>query len=1312
MSSKDFSIKQLVAYCLDYANLTTTDALTRSVSTGKIPSGLIDIDEVIFKSTKDKFTFRLRIAISEKEKDELDDAELEELNAIIERDRRVIEKIDEIDKKIRTQSYTKQVVLETGFAHFDAKKIKNSFLAKRTYEETDDVESFSRSLLQLPINISISYLNRNFIEVEIGLRDDSVSILINKFKDCIPQTKFDDLFSFVAESESKEKSYLPINKSFTDELWNRIYAQLRNIGAKNITERPNYSDCEIKLIGKANYFLTEDLDAITDIDEEVLLETAISGFISNDEMDIEESVSDKGDTEIFFPFPYDKWQLRTLGITKNKAIIVEGPPGTGKSQTIANLLVHLAATGNRVLFASQKDQAVRGVKDKLKELEIPFLFGYIPDRNSPLHSDEDERDSAANTLISLDKEFQKQPLLKDQKLPLECVDIFKSIFNRYTNIERELFDTTSKRNQLAKYGDFAKFSINKERYDEYRDYLREFGSIKQAIDDFEAGNERYIEIKDKMYRDLEITLDEEIEIINNIIGKFKVIMPERAGFINKKIVDIKLLNMLKSVAKNLIQEIYRDIEVILFDKDSTKTQKLRELELLKEYFEYSNCVARRDELIEQGKISYLKERQLFVSLGKLIGEEGEEQVFNRINEYNTLQDKLDGLLSPLKNNSQSGYRNINDIRKAVRDLQKYYRKDTVSYVRNRLLSNIDKLKMSKATRATLKQLARSLTKSKKAYKTFDKLKHDENNFDVMSEVLPIWMMSLDDVNRIIPLKAGAFDYVIMDEASQCNLAYAVPTMFRSKHTIFFGDSLQMRDTNTLFKSNEQLSSIAKKHHVPDQFQIKAEEDTIKSIMDIASLAGFKTAILKNHYRSPKELIGFSNQNYYEKVGRPLDVINDRILTYKDTNRVLINHVINVDKSLEDSEKTNHTEARYIKSLIDDIRNDDQLKNKSIAVLTFFNEQAELLLREINDDSIKISTIEGIQGDERDIVIYSFVITDATSGKKRYIALTGEGGEIRKGANEGRVNVAFSRARQQVHCVTCIPPTSWPDGVWIKKYLEYVEDNGFIQRQSKKDLHFDSHFEEEVFDYLTSSLPEKVYVIQTQVESCGFKIDQVITNIKSGKKLAIECDGPTHFENGDGQVYVDNDWERQAVLETAGWNFYRISCFDWSDNEKSVKKDVLDFIERYFSESSNHQTSKIVRDIKQLEIQPSEEPLNLYKTNIKRSSRHQSDTKEKYEEVNLRENRSRLPGGLDISTKNTKQSFSVGSRGVDQEKFGRYLASHVGNTIRVHYQSMRAGSAQSLRELRLHSYDAVYFYAARRGDDKSYRYRRDRVIEYK
>src|SRR5690606_547989 len=142
-----------------------------------------------------------------------------------------------------------------------------------------------------------------------------------------------------------------------------------------------------------------------------------------------------------------------------------------------------------------------------------------------------------------------------------------------------------------------------------------------------------------------------------------------------------------------------------------------------------------------------------------------------------------------------------------------------------------------------------------ANKTFDRLKHDENNFNAMSAVIPIWMMSLDDVSRIVPLKKNAFDYVSIDEASQCNFAYAFPAMFRARHTIFFGDTLQMRDDNIMFKSNDQLNAIAKKHRIPEVYQIKAEEDTVKSVMDIAHLNGFMTTTLKYHYRSPKELIG-------------------------------------------------------------------------------------------------------------------------------------------------------------------------------------------------------------------------------------------------------------------------------------------------------------------------------------------------------------------------------------------------------------------------------------------------------------------------
>ena len=80
------------------------------------------------------------------------------------------------------------------------------------------------------------------------------------------------------------------------------------------------------------------------------------------------------------------------------------------------------------------------------------------------------------------------------------------------------------------------------------------------------------------------------------------------------------------------------------------------------------------------------------------------------------------------------------------------------------------------------------------------------------------------------------------------------------------------------------------------------------------------------------------------------------------------------------------------------------------------------------------------------------------------------------------------------------------------------------------------------------------VIRNQVPSCGFKIDFTITSQATGKSLAIECDGPMHFQDEGETVYVDSDMERQEVLEKAGWQFYRIRYSDWL--EKSEAREDL------------------------------------------------------------------------------------------------------------------------------------------------------------
>ena len=142
----------------------------------------------------------------------------------------------------------------------------------------------------------------------------------------------------------------------------------------------------------------------------------------------------------------------------------------------------------------------------------------------------------------------------------------------------------------------------------------------------------------------------------------------------------------------------------------------------------------------------------------------------------------------------------------------------------------------------------------------------------------------------------------------------------------------------------------------------------------------------------------------------------------------------------------------------------------------------------------------------------------------------------------------------------MPIEEIPKRIWIKKYLEYARDNGEIDFYSVKLKPFDSDFEKEFYNFARSNLP-KGYRIQNQVESCGFKIDFAISNIKNGKEIAIECDGPTHFSNEIDEeygIYIEDDEERQRVLEAAGWEFSRIKYSDWI-NEKFNRNLILDNI---------------------------------------------------------------------------------------------------------------------------------------------------------
>ncbi|MGH7234298.1 MAG: AAA domain-containing protein, partial [Candidatus Saccharimonadales bacterium] len=1214
------SLKQLAKYCRDYIDLVSPSLLSRQAKQVVVPKEILDAtplyqqnDEIDYESLTLPLNLEPKIEQLDLE-DEVSE-ETDELEELTEEDRNklaIARVLDDIYRKYETSSYTKQVSLRFGRVSFQAQPINDS--ADEEVEENAGYKRVEQHLFSVPVSISYSD-SGGARHYSLIIEDTMVTTNVGFLNEFLPQENRDELFKFIAQSEAEELTSIPIDPSYVDELWSKITHLLREADARDISPVPDMDNVLVILLPKVNYFLSQDLQGIIEAaDDEAMLDTSLSAWVDDRDMSISESSDDDGSQELFFPFPYDNSQLQVLGKLGNRAAVVEGPPGTGKSQTIANILSHLAATGQKVLFVSQKDQAVRGVKDKLKTLDIPYLYGYLPDRSSRLHSEDDEKDSAANSLKGIAQALYNPSSSADPKAALVKLHEYKPQFDTSIESERKYFDLHNEWLQLDAY-DFGENSpkITQEWHNDLKKLLSDIDESQNLIAKLEDVQKKLAKNiseeegaqKTALTKSAEITkkfsdeshydwIDDEHELLrgltyadvmnmmHELLSSFEDHATDRkSNFIKSKLNNMKLTKELNSSIESLPREMYESLREIVFSEDS-KTKRFMKLKEITAYFSakdtLDNRVHNHKEKAHEISLSMTANIKKFEDATINLKEQSKKLTSVQL-EASDMR-RIDALVTQygattfesiahryeLKNQLDVfKILNPNLINEEIIREKSAYKSNIRDYLKNRLALRVEEFRRVKQYRATLESIGRKLSKTKKAYKTFDALKSNPENFDAMSGIIPIWMMGLDDASRVLPLAQNIFDYVIIDEASQCNISYALPAMYRSKHTILFGDTLQMRDTTTAFKSNERLVALANKHKIPEDLQIKATEDSVKSVMDIAKLAGFQTTVLRNHYRSPVELIGFSNEWFYEPRGRKLQVINDDIIA-TDEGRVLTNHIVVPNSAAELSEKTNVTEAVYIRdTLLPKIKADPQTADKSIAILTFFNEQAELLRRVITDDNIKISVIEGIQGDEKDIVIYSFVIK-SPQDKRRYIALTGESGEIRKEVNEGRVNVAFSRARLQVHAVTSIAPNLWPDGIWIKRYLEYVEERGRVNRLTKSDQQFDSKFEENVYDFLFSKLDAKKYTLTTQVESCGFKIDLVIRSIESGKKLAIEMDGPTHFEAGDGQVRVANDYERQFVLETAGWRFYRVIYSEWLDEESKQKQELLDYVAKYMKQA--------------------------------------------------------------------------------------------------------------------------------------------------
>jgi len=477
--------------------------------------------------------------------------------------------------------------------------------------------------------------------------------------------------------------------------------------------------------------------------------------------------------------------------------------------------------------------------------------------------------------------------------------------------------------------------------------------------------------------------------------------------------------------------------------------------------------------------------------------------------------------------------------------------------------------------------------------------------EMLLTLFPCWLLSPETVSNIFPLQEGLFDIIIFDEASQIFVENAVPTIYRGKSVVIAGDDQQLQPTSIFSSKYDEFEEEALTLETVAAF----EEE---SLLDLAKV-NYDSVHLNHHYRSKyEELINFSNYAFYNgQLNISPNIKHTKALAKPPIERIMVEGVW--------EDRKNREEASRVVELVAEIlatRN----KDETIGVITFNITQKDLiedlLEARVNYDSafkkayqaekdrydgnedvsIFVKNIENVQGDERDIIIFSVGYAKNPEGK-----VSINFGSLSQSGGENRLNVAISRAKRKIYVVTSIEPEALKVGKTLnrgpklfKQYLAYVRAiSNRDEMDAQRQLTLLSEVKEKKVEKedlfvraIAKALEAKGHKVMINIGSSQSKIDLALLHPETEAfVLGIECDGQAYRNRPSVR---ERDIHRKRFLELRGWEMMRVWSVDWwKDREKLIEK-----IEHFFeilmaSEEVSQQVEMTTAEEGRLDIDISE-----------------------------------------------------------------------------------------------------------------------------
>ncbi len=436
------------------------------------------------------------------------------------------------------------------------------------------------------------------------------------------------------------------------------------------------------------------------------------------------------------------------------------------------------------------------------------------------------------------------------------------------------------------------------------------------------------------------------------------------------------------------------------------------------------------------------------------------------------------------------------------------------------------------------------------FSLFDRLKGNPERATMLLKLLPVWIMTPDDVARLFPCKAGLFDVVIVDEASQVDLPSITPVAYRGKKLVIFGDSKQMQPRRFAFMSQDVTRQSWHRWGMDRLDSDRWLHPSEQSLLTLAFVRAEEQAMLDEHFRSLPPIISFSNRRWYDERLRIMTDEGHKRFGRPDQPIMQLHHVS--EGVVTNGSQENELEARAVVDLLGRLVTDPDYDGASIGVMCMFEEQVALMQDlvaerippdEWDQHNLVVINPDGFQGDERDVILYSLSYDANVMPQAAISARMMDQPHV-----QGMLNVAFTRARDEVHIFHSAPieAFSFADGRtsalgdWLL-HCAQAQATPPLPRVGVRLGKVDSQFEADV----AAALRGRGLRVLHQYPACGFHIDLLVEREADGVRVAVECDGERYHLDEHGLLKIE-DIERQAVLERAGWRVVRIPYRKWID----------------------------------------------------------------------------------------------------------------------------------------------------------------------